>query len=523
MARIGSTTGGPSSGPRTTAIHWAVVGITFLSFCMNLWGFRKNLPLFEEVDEKDNRVVPAVRMATQASLNPGWFGHPASTVIVPMAATYRILHGRNAESVYEVNPAGFYLIGRFLSVAYATLCAPLIYLLGRRVFGVAVGLIGGWFYAFYLSAVYHAQVVRSDSAATCFGLLGLWLMLRLLDSSSLRRQVLAGSAAGLAIASRYFLVALVPVLLVVDALVLRRTATPRRRALIPAALGLAAIAAAFAVSTPYLFLDWGNSIATVLPEARATHLGADGLSRPGHLWWYVSQALPLSLSWPQVIMALLGLVLVLLEGRVRQLLLVLYVAVFLAIISLPALHWERWLIPVLPIFAFFVAHGIVSLGRRLFASTQIQTGFIVVCAIALTLLPASQSVPYTLREAKKSTRILAREWIVDNLPAESRIVEEGYAAYLGGTAFEFTEKYTLADYGAPEDYAQEGHDYLIASEGIYGRYYREPERYAAEIAFYEALLGCDCLVQEFPSSLTQGGPTIRIYSLAELGSSGPSD
>ena len=61
-------------------------------------------------------------------------------------------------------------------------------------------------------AVHLGRVVRSDSAGVFFGLLALWLCLRLFDDPRTRWCVLAGLGVGLAVSSRYFMVALVPVL-----------------------------------------------------------------------------------------------------------------------------------------------------------------------------------------------------------------------------------------------------------------------------------------------------------------------
>ena len=63
-----------------------------------------------------------------------------------------------------------------------------------------------------------------DPVGTVFlpGLLALWLCLRALEHSSLRRQVPAGLAIGAATGTRYFLAGLGPVLVLVDFLVWKR-------------------------------------------------------------------------------------------------------------------------------------------------------------------------------------------------------------------------------------------------------------------------------------------------------------
>ena len=58
----------------------------------------------------------------------------------------------------------------------------------------------------------QAYAIRTDLAATFFGLLALLFCLELAARPSLRVRILAGLAAGLALSSRYFMVAVLPVL-----------------------------------------------------------------------------------------------------------------------------------------------------------------------------------------------------------------------------------------------------------------------------------------------------------------------
>ena len=257
------------------AVPWLVLALTLLALLVNIWGIRKDLPYIPENDEK-KFVQAAVRIAASGSPNPGWFGHPGSTVIYPAAAAYRVLHGANTQAAFDADFSRFYLIGRLITVIYATLSIPLIYLVGRKAFGVKAGLIGAWLCIFNPLILWHAQVVRTDSAAMFFGLLSLWRILAAYDRPSTRNQVLAGLAIGLAVSSRYLMGILVLPLLVVDLALLRQAKDVRRRIVTSAIAGLAALGAAFALSTPYLFLDFMTALRSIRSETRRASLGADG-------------------------------------------------------------------------------------------------------------------------------------------------------------------------------------------------------------------------------------------------------
>src|SRR6202022_1470739 len=93
------------------------------------------------------------------------------------------------------------------------------------------------------------------------------LCLRRLDDPRIRWCGLAGLGVGLAIASRYFMVALVPVLVAAAVL-------PHRHALGRAArsarAALASAAGGFALSAPFFFLDWHSA----LDSLRAENVGS---------------------------------------------------------------------------------------------------------------------------------------------------------------------------------------------------------------------------------------------------------
>ena len=502
------------SGGANPAIGWLVLALTLLALLVNVWGIKKDLPYIPENDEK-KFAQAAVRMAASGSANPGWFGHPGSTVIYPAAATYRLLHGADAQALFDADYSQFYLIGRLVAILYATLSIPLIYLLGRKAFGVKAGLIGAWLCIFNPLILWHTQIMRTDSAAMFFTALSLWRILETYDHPTPRNHILAGLAIGLSISSRYLMGTLALVLLGVDAVLLIRAKGSRKQIALAAVAGMAAIGITFALTTPYFFLDFRTALSSLRSEARTASLGADGLTPSGNLLWYVTRALPYALTWPQYVLAIAGAGLVLVQRRHRQVLLLAFAGGFLACISMLALHWERWLIPILPIFALLAAHTLVVASRRAFKSSKLQMVSLGLCVVVVTIWPARDVFLQNYRDSHPSTRVLAREWMIDHVPARSRIFQEWYTAALPGTDFDVTEKFTLAELATPEQYREEGYDYLVASDAVYGRYFAEADRYPERVKFYEALFACDCLVKEFKPTLTQGGPTIRIYRLGE--------
>lgn len=521
-----SPTRPPASGTRIpSGLRLHLIALLLAAALVSLWGLQKTLPILQDVDEY-TFVDAALRVAASGDWNPGFFGHPGSTTIYPLALLARGWHALtqhgmllradpNLAAHYAADWWEYYFLGRLLSVAYHLLTLPLIVLVGRRAFTLNVGLAAAWLYTLYSYVILHAKTVRTDSAGTFFALLTLYLCLCLLDRPTVARQAAAGAALGLAASSRYFLAVLGPVLPAAQAIAFRRQDAAERRFWVSFAPAWVAAALAFALSTPYLFLDFGTAFANLQSEARAEHLGADGLSPAGNLIWYAGVALPEMIKWPQVVAALVGLAAVLRRPRAGALLVLGYAALFVAAISLSALHWHRWLIPVLPVVALLAATGVEAaaraaaraLGRAQWAHTLFVAG-----VVAVALWPASRVAVLDLRHANGSTRLIARAWMLENLPSGSRILQETYGAPLQGTPLAADEIRALVDGGDVALQRAAGYDYVVASSAIYNRFFAEPERYPGEIAFYTALFEGGNLVHEVQPGYFVDGPTIRIYA-----------
>jgi hypothetical protein len=511
-------------------VWWSLVGIVGIAFALHAAGIRKNLPYTEEMDE-ETFVSRAIRVATSGNLNPGWFGHPGSTVIYPLAGVYHIwhwvAHGGNLTQPdpdlltrFIAAPAEFYLLGRLLTISYSVLSIPFTYRIGRHAFGRRTGLTGAWFSALSLLPVIYAQRVRTDSAALFFTSLSLWLCLRLYKHSTTRNHVWAGIAIGLGISSRYFCLALIPVLLGTNLLIMwERLSKPSniRVNWVGTMAGLVAVIAGFAASTPYFLLDLGTAWGNLTTEARSSHLGGDGLPPWGNALWYVTRAIPFSMTWPLAILAAIGVILIVWRRRPQQMLLLFFAATFLFGISISSLHWSRWIIQTLPLLALFAAHAIDSMILYLLARVRptetIQTILRVSIVLLVSAWPTYQLIMHDIREAAISTRVLAREWIIENLPPGSQLVQEEYAAPLDGTDFVVLFSFSLAERPSLDAYRADGYHYLVASSWVYDRYLAEPERYAQETAFYQILFDEGKLLQRFEPSPVRGGPVLLIYDI----------
>jgi hypothetical protein len=533
-------------------------------------------------------------------------------------------------AAFDADPSKFYLLARAVSVTFSLLSLPLVYLVGRQAFAPGVALVGTVLAAFHPVTLAHAQLARTDSAALFFGFLALWLILRLAQRPSLRAQVAAGAAIGLSVATRYFMIALAPVLAVVDLLILSRLARPaaafrvsllalgvglactvagvgwyfsgsfkpalaiiaaevrrtglggtdprgllhqavgvlwaavspaqlllvvngvilfgvgvllwfRRSAEHPvlraytlaAILGLIAMPLTFVLVTPYFVLDFSTAVRD-LGIAMRPQIGSDNLSTLGNFAWYLVKALPRAVSWPEAVLAGIGIGLTLTRRPTRPaLFLLVYTGAFIGLLSTATLHHQRWLIQVLPVFALFAA---VSLEAAACAAARHWPSWVAMAPATLAglttvvlILPLRAITAASMRQTRPSTEVLTRSWIYQNLPPGSAIAQEWYTAplttenfatvsvkdrlseTLPPTRFKVLQRFSLARERMPEDYARLGYRYLILNSGTEDLFRAEPSRYQPELAFYPALLRQARLLHEVPASPERDGGTIRVY------------
>jgi 4-amino-4-deoxy-L-arabinose transferase-like glycosyltransferase len=487
-------------------------GAAFILFS----GIKKNLPYLPEGDEKNYWVSRAVNMADTLSPNPGFFGHPGSTMLYPMAVIYRILYGDQTLELFDHSPTWFYLIGRMLTALYGLMTLPIVYYIGRRLFGELTSLIGTGLLVVNILIVYFAQIVRTDMAALFFGMLSVLCMLRLYEKPNYGNQILTGVVIGLGISSRYFMVVSGLVLLVLDGYLFWKNRRRWRTIVSQALVGVVFIGIAFALTTPYFFLDFETALKDIQTEARTVHVGADGLSPIGNFFFYVTEVIPINLGWVQLVFLIAGIVLVLRSRQFQWLLFLSFGLIFLILVSLPALHWDRWLIQAFPVFHLLAAFGLVSLAQKYFRTPSVYRLMLGVGIIAISVQPAYQTIGHVVQGLSPSTRIMAREWIILNLEPSDHILQEWYTSILTQTEYNPVEVFSVAQGKSMEDYVNSDYDYLIVSSQIYTRFYKEPDRYPQEIVFYEELFKCDCLAQKFVSTETRGAPTIHIFDLNKL-------
>ncbi|MBV9463177.1 MAG: hypothetical protein JO317_03015, partial [Verrucomicrobiae bacterium] len=291
-----------------------------------------------------------------------------------------------------------------------------------------------------------------------------------------------------------------------------RDASPSEKARAAGRAVLAGIGsfAMFVVMNPYIFLNWSGFRECIEVENRSEHAGADGLSRWGNLAWYVTEAIPSQPDgWFLLILGAIGAARYLAAGRFEHRLWILGAGLYTLEICAAHLHWERWIMPLLPVLAYLSIDTVIWLAGRLPETTR-RAAIPVALAIAL-VSPARQTTLHEIQQICRSTRVRSLEWILANVPKGSPILVEWYSAPVRGQGYPYREVFALPEM-PPVRLLHQQYRYVVTSTSISGRYLGDPARHAAEIAYYRDLRSQQ-LVAKFTPSRTVGGSTIEIYKL----------
>jgi hypothetical protein len=401
------TQAAPRPGRRTDRLRggpwrwWlALAGVLAGALGLRLWGVAQGLPYVYNSDENDHFVPHAIRMFEEG-LNPGYFANPPALTYL-LHAIYAVWFGggRAALKAYELHPTEVYVIARVAVALVGTAAVWLLYLVGARLLGRAVGLLAAALQAVAFLPVFYAHLALNDVPTLAP------LTLSLLGTAGVLRKgrrcdyLLAGVGLGVACATKYTAgIVVLPLLAAAAAQYAERgraaghvpnaepvTDAERGRAAghtpgaepatdagrrVAQGLALAggAALAAFLVANPYALLDFHKFKAELNHQSQLSGepQGKLGAGHAGGVRYYL-WSLTWGLGWAPALAALGGALTIWRKDRWLGWLLVPAPLLFLAFMGLQGRYFGRWLLPVFPIVCLLAAYfalGLATAGADL--------------------------------------------------------------------------------------------------------------------------------------------------------------
>ncbi len=349
------------------------------------WGLRHRPPLDERFF-----VSNAAHMLARGDLDHGFYQYPGLFYYILAPVLLLVddpLHNPDA-----------YAAARALVAAFSVVTVALTYFLGRRLFGVATGLVAAALVAVSPLEIRTAHEVRPDVLLECATLWGFFVFRRL--GTSRREDAAAGVAIGAATALKFSGALLAPSYAVQRML----SPGPKLRRIVFA--GLVSIAA-FAVLSPYTFLRGSASL-----QGMDDQLSFHYVDRPeemgllGTLLAY-GDVVDDALGWPSLALVVAGLVLGRRQWRTWLPLLVLPVVILL-VFSTATITQDRFILPALAVLALLAGPAVEAAARRPLAAGLL--------GVAVVALPLRTSLDYVSSIRRPITRDVAADWIESHYP-----------------------------------------------------------------------------------------------------------
>ncbi|MGA9350878.1 MAG: DUF2298 domain-containing protein [Anaerolineae bacterium] len=438
--------------------------------------------------------------------------------------------GASPETVQTLATAngspGFAYVGRFLMAISDTFTVYLVYLIARRLYGQAAGLLAAAFSAFTVTQIQLAHFFAVDPISTTFTLLALYGAMLMVERRTRGAAALTGLGAGLAISSKFSALPVLaaPVVAVLIIAWRSRQAGPTdwAQAVRHVLITFTVAFLVFAVTSPFVLLDWRSFVEAVIEEQGAMASGRADMPFTRQYrgttpyLYHIVQQLRWGMGWPLGIVAFLGLGWVLVRTLLRrakpgELILLSWIVPYFGVTGLFLAKFMRYMVPVVPLFIVMGA-GILCKMQEAGSKRQKSGLHLASCIlhlsnlfIAVTLLGA---VFWSLAFVSgvygtEHTWIAASRWIYDHVPDGSVLALEHWdddlplglpepGANMGVHGYQLVELPMYED-----DNEQKYHllrsrlseaDYIILSTNrLYGAIPRLPERYPMSTKYYRLL------------------------------------
>ena len=411
----------------------ALAALLLASLLLRLWGIKQGLPYSYNADEATHFVPRAVGFLSQ-DLNPHYFLNPPAYSYLLYVVFELWFGGADAiRTAYTSDPTAVFVVARVVAALLGTVAVGLTYLAGARLFDRLVGLLGAGVMAFAFLPVFYSHLALNDVPALAPVALSLYGVAGVLRLGRRRDYAIAGIGIGLAAATKY--TGLIIVVCLLAASLCDGLDGSGRTAARRCGLALLLALLAFLITNPYAALDPSTFFSGVSQQASQA-AGTEPVklgSNPGSGIDYYLWTFTWGLGWGPTIAALGGAALLLVRRRVAMALVLLPAPIaFIVFMGDQQRFFGRWLMPIFPIVALLGAYGAVELARALSRSRgpaparRLMPATLAGVIVGVLLLGQSVFADFHNDEvlSRPDTRNLARAWMVNHVPAGSKVVLE---------------------------------------------------------------------------------------------------
>ncbi|MFH0820034.1 MAG: glycosyltransferase family 39 protein [bacterium] len=406
-----------------------IILILVLTFFLRVWGMGYGLPHFLVGDEQ-SQVAGALRMAELKTLIPAL--HPEEfqllyypplmsylylIYLTPLVLIKYFLGGFGSFTDFKnylvINPAFLWLAARFLITLIGTASVYLIYLVGRKIFNKRSGILASLFLATSFFHLELSHFTRHWLPACFLTLLLVYLAWQIWQDKDKKYFVLSGAVAGLAFGITYvtaiaFLLPVFAYFFLGEGKFSQKIKNKNFWLMIGIFLLIAFI---FIALYPQEFLKL-----TIGEDA-----GVKGVKNIidyfGSFFYYFLNLLyfePVILFF-----SLTGIVLLFLKAKEKLIFLLFFPFVYISLFYFLLHHEVRYTLPLLPFLILLASYGIDYLLN--FLKSELAKTLIVLIVL---VYPLSVGLKFDFLLSQKDTRLLALDWLGENISPNSKIIAD---------------------------------------------------------------------------------------------------
>ncbi|MBI2611952.1 glycosyltransferase family 39 protein [Candidatus Gottesmanbacteria bacterium] len=406
--------------------------IVFLIFILLIAGFLRfynlmfDAPYFANPDER-NMANAITQFHFPENLNPNFFAYGQLPLYLAFFSDQiSQLFTTHYSLPTTFSSAIFYL--RFYSALSSILTVLMVYLISKELFKNLdyLKFLAALFAAFTPGLIQSAHFGTTESLLTFFFITSVYLSIKYLNSHQkfiiyhLSFIILASLIIGLAIGTKLTgIFCLIPPLLVLTI----DTKQLKLKVISILFLILGSLAV-FLLTSPYNFLALDDFKSAVFGYEQDVATGrykafyTVQFEKTIPILFQLEKIFPYALGWPQFLIGLLGLVLLIKRFRVHYILIISFLIYVLANAFLYA-KWTRFLTPIFPLFSIFSAYFLFQILK--FKRFKLLATALIFALCTLSLLPGAAFMSiYT----HPDTRVQASRWIYQNIPNNSYILSE---------------------------------------------------------------------------------------------------
>jgi hypothetical protein len=422
---------------------------------VRFYGINFGLPHTHCRPDEETIIMVALKFFS-GDLNPHFFNYPTlyMYILFGLYCCYLLIHivlgGTVPEFLTEIaiQPDLFYLISRSLSALLGAFTMIIVFFIAKSVFDKKTAFVSSFFISITYLHVRNSHFGTTDIAMTFFITCATLYIIKAAREKKRMDYILSGVFTGLATATKYggmFLIFSMFLAHIMNHLqrvfkqqkILSDKKTGRFKPSVAACCqsillsakekylwlyaGVATVS--FFLASPFILLDFKTFLKGFLFEVR--HVAdVQGVITTRGWWYHIRYTLPYGMGWGMFLTSLAGVVLYVRKDMYRALILYAFPVAFFIVAGKGYTVHLRYMVPILPFLCIASAMFVVQVNTILFRAS-LRKYMLPVWAFLLAIPSSHNGIRFDYLMAKVDNRVIAADWIQNNIPSGSSIYRSG--------------------------------------------------------------------------------------------------